>query len=113
MFKNVVGAWRVLAPDEHGGHLFCHTLRLFGDLSRCAWETVEDLYGAGLDVRHAVPGMVVSIHASNLPSIPYVQERGKTKDGMIRVLVSGAATARRDALLTRITQIRQARRYLE
>jgi hypothetical protein len=37
--------------------------RLLGALSRCAWEMVRDLYGAGLEHRHAVPGMVVSIQS--------------------------------------------------
>jgi hypothetical protein len=32
-----------------------------GELSRCAWETVRKLYRAGLEDRHAVAGMVVSI----------------------------------------------------
>jgi hypothetical protein len=40
---------------------FLYDRRLLGDLSRCAWETVRDLYRAGLQGRHAVPGMVVSI----------------------------------------------------
>jgi hypothetical protein len=61
LFKNVGGAWRFPAPGELGSHLFCHTPRLQVDLSRCAWETARDLYRAGLDARHAVPGTVVSI----------------------------------------------------
>ena len=40
---------------------FLYDRRLLGDLSRCAWETVRELYGAGLQDRRAVPGMVVSI----------------------------------------------------
>lgn len=40
---------------------FLYDRRLLGDLSRCAWETVRDLYRAGLGDRIAVPGMVVSI----------------------------------------------------
>jgi hypothetical protein len=40
---------------------FLYDRRLLGELSRCAWRTVRDLYGAGLQDRHAVPGMVVSI----------------------------------------------------
>ena len=30
-------------------------------MSRCAWQTARELYGAGLRDRHAVAGMVVSI----------------------------------------------------
>jgi hypothetical protein len=41
--------------------LFLYDRRLLGDLSHCAWETVRELYRAGLQDRHAVPGMVVSI----------------------------------------------------
>jgi hypothetical protein len=42
--------------------LFClYERRLLGVLSRCAWRTVRDLYRAGLEDRHALPGMVVSI----------------------------------------------------
>jgi len=40
---------------------FLYDRRLLGALSRCAWETVRDLYRAGLEDRHSVPGMVVSI----------------------------------------------------
>ncbi len=35
---------------------FLYDRRLLGVLSRCAWETVRELYGAGLADRHAVPG---------------------------------------------------------
>jgi hypothetical protein len=64
-------ATEVLAVEEH--HQWVFTLpkrlrlfflydrRLLGDLSRCAWETVRELFRAGLGERHAVPGMVVSI----------------------------------------------------
>ena len=34
---------------------------LLGDLARCAWGTVRDLYLAGLPKRTAVPGMVASV----------------------------------------------------
>lgn len=40
---------------------FLYDRRLLGDQSRCAWQTVRDLYRAGLEDRRAVPGMVVSI----------------------------------------------------
>jgi hypothetical protein len=40
---------------------FLYDRRLLGELSRCAWRTVRDLYRAGLEGRHALPGMVVSI----------------------------------------------------
>jgi hypothetical protein len=61
----------VLAPVEHHQWVFTvpkrlrlfflYDRRLLGALSRCAWETVRDLYRAGLRDRRAVPGMVVSI----------------------------------------------------
>lgn len=61
----------VLAPVSHHQWVFTipkrlrvfflYDRRLLGELSRCAWETVRDLYGAGLEDRHAVPGMVVSL----------------------------------------------------
>jgi hypothetical protein len=35
--------------------------RLLGALSRCAWRTVRDVYRVGIQDRHVVPGMVVSI----------------------------------------------------
>jgi hypothetical protein len=60
----------VLAPVEHRQWVFTvpkrlrlfflHDRRLLGALSRCAWRTVRDLYGAGLHDRHAGPGMVVT-----------------------------------------------------
>lgn len=40
---------------------FLYDRQLLGALSRCAWRTVRDLYRVGLQDRHAVPGMVVSI----------------------------------------------------
>ncbi len=40
---------------------FLYDRGLLGALSRCAWRTVRDLYRVGLQDRHAVPGMVVSI----------------------------------------------------
>ena len=40
---------------------FLYDRRLLGDLSRCAWNTVRDLYRAGVRRRRGVPGMVVSI----------------------------------------------------
>jgi hypothetical protein len=40
---------------------FLYDRQLLGALSRCAWRTVRDLYRAGLQDRHARPGMVVSI----------------------------------------------------
>jgi len=40
---------------------FLYDRRLLGALGRCAWETVRELHGAGLEDRHALPGMVVSI----------------------------------------------------
>jgi hypothetical protein len=43
---------------------FLYDRRLLGHLSRCAWETVRELYRAGLDDRRAVSGMVVSIQTS-------------------------------------------------
>jgi hypothetical protein len=62
---------QILAPVAHHQWVFTvpKRLRLFflydrsllGELSRCAWRTVRDLYRAGLEDRHAVPGMVVSI----------------------------------------------------
>jgi hypothetical protein len=64
-------ATEVLAPVAHHQWVltvpkrlrlfFLYDRRLLGDLSRCAWETVRDLYRAGLQDRHAVAGMVVSI----------------------------------------------------
>jgi hypothetical protein len=64
-------ATEVLVPVEHHQWVFTvpkrlrlfflYDRRLLGDLSRCAWETVRDLYRAGHQGRHAVPGMVVSI----------------------------------------------------
>jgi hypothetical protein len=61
----------VLAPVEHHPWVFTvpkrlrlfflHDRRLLGALWRCAFRTVRDLYGAGLEDRRAVPGMVVSI----------------------------------------------------
>ncbi len=61
----------VLAPVSHHQWVFTvpkrlrlfflYDRRLLGALSRCAWETVRELYGAGLQDRHAAPGMVVSI----------------------------------------------------
>lgn len=64
-------ATEVLAPVSHHQWVFTvpKRLRLFflydrcllGDLSRCAWDTVRELYRAGLDDRRAVPGRVVSI----------------------------------------------------
>ena len=63
-------AGEVLAPVEHRQWVFTvpkrlrlfflHDRRLLGALSRCAWRTVRDLYGAGLHDRHAGPGMVVT-----------------------------------------------------
>ena len=47
---------------------FLYDRRLLGALSRCAWETVRELYGAGLEDRHAVPGRVVSIQYGDLTS---------------------------------------------
>ncbi len=40
---------------------FLYDRKLLGDLARCAWRTVRDLYCTGLADRHAVPGMVASI----------------------------------------------------
>jgi hypothetical protein len=40
---------------------FLYDRRLLGALSRCAWRTVRDLYRAGLEDRHVVPRMAVSI----------------------------------------------------
>jgi hypothetical protein len=64
-------ATEVLAPVSHHQWVFTvpkrlrlfflYDRRLLGDLSRCAWETVGELYRAGLEDRRAVPGMVVSI----------------------------------------------------
>ncbi len=64
-------ATEVLAPVKHHQWVFTvpkrlrlfflYDRRLLGELSRCAWKTVRDLYRAGLRDRHAVPGMVVSI----------------------------------------------------
>lgn len=64
-------ATEVLAPVEHHQWvfavpkrlLFLYDRRQLGDLSRCARETVRELYRAGLPDRHAVPGMVVSIQS--------------------------------------------------
>jgi hypothetical protein len=60
-------ATEVLAPVAHHQRVFTvpkrlrlyflYDRRLLGDLSRCAWETVRELYRAGLDDRRAVPGM--------------------------------------------------------
>lgn len=64
-------AGEVLAPVPHHQWVFTvpkrlrlfflYDWRLLGALSRCAWEAVRELYGAGLEDRHAAPGMVVSI----------------------------------------------------
>jgi len=64
-------AERVLLPVPHEQWVFTlpKRLRLFflydrtllGDLARCAWGTVRDLYLAGLPNRSAVPGLVASV----------------------------------------------------
>ncbi len=64
-------ATKVLRPVEHHQWVltvpkrlqvfFIFDRRLLGELSRCAWKTVRDLYRVGLENRHVVPGMVVSI----------------------------------------------------
>ena len=40
---------------------FLYDRKLLGELARCAWRTVRDLYGVGLADRRAAPGMVASI----------------------------------------------------
>ena len=40
---------------------FLYDRKLLGDLARCAFQTVRDLYCTGLADRHAVPGMIASI----------------------------------------------------
>jgi len=40
---------------------FLYDRSLLGDLARCTWTTVRDLYRAGLQDHPSVPGMVVSI----------------------------------------------------
>jgi len=40
---------------------FLYDRKLLGDLARCAFQTVRDLYCAGLADRHAAPGMVAAI----------------------------------------------------
>ena len=64
-------AERVLLPVPHEQWVFTlpKRLRLFflydrtllGDLARCAWGTVRDLYLAGRPERTAVPGLVASV----------------------------------------------------
>ncbi len=61
----------VLAPVRHDQWVltlpkrlrlfFLYDRPLLGELSRCAWSIVRDLYRAGVADPHAVPGMVVSI----------------------------------------------------
>ena len=40
---------------------FLYDRTLLGDLARCAWRTVRDLYVAGFPNRSAIPGMVASV----------------------------------------------------